>query len=206
MQNFVITIGRQFGSGGKEIGIALSERLGIKCYDRTLIELAAQKSGFSRETIEKIDERQSNPLFVPISQGYYGGGMMNGSFELTMNDKLFVIESDIIKNIAINESAVIVGRCSNVVLAGMPHVLNVFIHAPMEERVKRIMERRGLDEKKAAEEIKRVDKKRAQYFDFYTGKKWGDPLEYHVSLSSSLGINAIVETLVMLLKSEKFTG
>ncbi|MGN0796065.1 MAG: AAA family ATPase [Christensenellales bacterium] len=205
MQNYVITIGRQYGSGGKEIGIALANRLGIKCYDRTLIELATQKSGFSSEAIEKIDERQSNPLFVPIMPGYYGMPT-NGTFELTMNDKLFSVESEIIKNIAINESAVIVGRCSNVVLKNMPHVLNVFIHAPFEERVKRIMARKGLDEKKATDEIKKIDKKRAQYFDFYTGKKWGDPTEYHVSLSSTLGVNAIVETLVMLLKSEKFMG
>ncbi|MGN1096826.1 MAG: AAA family ATPase [Christensenellales bacterium] len=205
MQNFVITIGRQYGSGGKEIGIALADRLGIKCYDRTLIELATQKSGFSREAIEKIDEKQANPFFVPIMQGYYSTPT-GGSFELTMNDKLFSVESEIIKNIAINESAVIVGRCSNVVLKDMPHVLNVFIHAPMEERVKRIMARKNLDEKKATEEIKKIDKKRAQYFDFYTGKKWGDPTEYHVTFSSTLGVNAIVETLVMLLKSEKFTS
>ena len=148
MQNFVVTIGRQYGSGGKEIGKALADRLGIKCYDKTLIELAAQKSGFSPDTIEKIDEKSANPLFVPIAPNYYGN-IVGGNFEFSMSDKLFLIESEIIKNIAINESAVIVGRCGNEVLKGMPHVLNVFIYAPIEDRVKRIMARQNLDEKRA---------------------------------------------------------
>ena len=203
MQNFVVTIGRQYGSGGKEIGKALADRLGIKCYDKTLIELAAQKSGFSPDTIAKIDEKSANPLFVPIAPNYYGN-IVGGNFEFSMSDKLFLIESEIIKNIAINESAVIVGRCGNEVLKGMPHVLNVFIYAPIEDRVKRIMARQNLDEKKALSMINKVDKKREQYFNFYTGKKWGVN-DYHLSVSSTLGINPIVEMIATLLSSEKFT-
>ena len=203
MQNFVVTIGRQYGSGGKEIGKALADRLGIKCYDKTLIELAAQKSGFSPDTIEKIDEKSANPLFVPIAPNYYGN-IVGGNFEFSMSDKLFLIESEIIKNIAINESAVIVGRCGNEVLKGMPHVLNVFIYAPIEDRVKRIMARQNLDEKKALSMINKVDKKREQYFNFYTGKKWGVN-DYHLSVSSTLGVSPIVEMIVTLLSSEKFT-
>ena len=203
MQNFVVTIGRQYGSGGKEIGKALADRLGIKCYDKTLIELAAQKSGFSPDTIEKKKKKSANPLFVPIAPNYYGN-IVGGNFEFSMSDKLFLIESEIIKNIAINESAVIVGRCGNEVLKGMPHVLNVFIYAPIEDRVKRIMARQNLDEKKALSMINKVDKKREQYFNFYTGKKWGVN-DYHLSVSSTLGINPIVEMIVTLLSSEKFT-
>ena len=140
---------------------------------------------------------------MPIAPNYYGN-IVGGNFEFSMSDKLFLIESEIIKNIAINESAVIVGRCGNEVLKGMPHVLNVFIYAPIEDRVKRIMARQNLDEKKALSMINKVDKKREQYFNFYTGKKWGVN-DYHLSVSSTLGINPIVEMIVTLLSSEKFT-
>jgi len=202
MENFIITIGRQYGSGGKEIGLAIADRLGIKCYDRTLIELAASKAGVSEESVKSLDEMGKGSLFVPLANAYYGN-VLTGNFEFTLSDKLYVVQSEIIKNIAINESAVIVGRCANVILESFKNVLRLFIHAPIEERIKKVMARESVDAKKAEQMINKIDRKRKSYYSYYTDREWADMNDYDLIVSATLGVEAIVELVCSVLRAKK---
>lgn len=190
----VITIGRQFGSGGHIVGEKLAEKLGCAYYDRKLIELAAEKSGMSHSVLCEADEKAANPwLYAAMSQS----GQANFGVNLCTNDALFNIQSEIIKNIADTENAVIVGRCSDYILRNRDvDLTNVFIYAPMEARIKRTMERDGLTEAEAAAKIKRHDKQRRLYYDFYTDRKWSSHVNYDITVNSeTFGIDGTVELI-----------
>ncbi len=186
MENRVITIGRQFGSGGREIGQLLSESLGIPFYDRDLIEL---------ETLEKHDEKPVNRWFYSIPSQ---PNRLTG-YGMPIADTLFVAQSEIIRELAQKESCIIIGRCADYVLREHPNLISLFIHAPMEERIKRIMRRYSLDDRQAKEFIRRTDKERASYYNYYTEKKWSGMESYHFCIDSSIfGVSGTVEKLLRL--------
>ena len=195
MENRVITIGRQFGSGGREIGQLLSESLGIPFYDRDLIELAVEKSGIDLETLEKHDEKPVNRWFYSIPSQ---PNRLTG-YGMPIADTLFVAQSEIIRELAQKESCIIIGRCADYVLREHPDLISLFILAPMEERIKRIMRRYSLDDRQAKEFIRRTDKERASYYNYYTEKKWSGMESYHFCIDSSIfGVSGTVEKLLRL--------
>lgn len=193
MSKKIITIGRQFGSGGHLIGEKLAEKLGFSYYDRKLLDLAAEKSGMSHNAVRDADEKAASPW-------YYAAMVQSGapSGMLCTNDTIFNIESDIIKEIARTEDAVIVGRCSDYILRNADcELLSVFIYAPLEARIKRTMERDKRSESEAAAKIKRHDKQRRLYYDFYTDKKWSSHASYNITLDSErFGIDKSADIII----------
>lgn len=189
-RNTVITIARQYGSGGREVGMRLAEVLGIKSYDRELITMAAQKSGMSSEILNHADEKATNSLLYTLALGssYYGAASIGT--DVPINDKLFITQSQIIRDLAAEGPCIIIGRCSDYVLRTNPARFSVFIYAPIEARIRRVIERGAAkNEKEARDLISRTDKRRINYYNYYTGRKWGSPDNYNMMLDSSfLGI------------------
>ena len=196
MKQFVVTIGRQPGSGGKEVAEVLARELGVKVYDKALLQEAAQASGFDASLFEKADECESTSLFGgifsihgSISEYITGGSCID-------NDKLFEIQSETICNIAQSESCIIVGRCAEYVLRDHPAMLSIFLTADHADRVQRIMRGENLDHDAAVEFIEKNDKKRRSYHDYYATTLWGDAASYDVCINTSrLGIDGTVELI-----------
>lgn len=185
-KNLVITIARQYGSGGREIGVRVAELLGIKSYDKELITMAAQKSGISAETIGKVDEQATNSLLYTLAMGSSPYGGSHGHFDMPINDKLFITQSEIIKELADENDCVVIGRCADYVLRDHPRVISVFIYADFDSRVARVMRQHSLSESEAKSLVTKTDKRRTNYYNFYTGRKWGKYDHYHASLDSGL--------------------
>ncbi|MDO4562508.1 MAG: cytidylate kinase-like family protein [Clostridia bacterium] len=178
MANNIIAIGRQYGSGGREIGEALAKKLGVKCYDKELITISAQKSGMCKELFEDMDEK-------PIKAMYYMEVAPFAQAQYPINHQLFLAQMNVIREIAQRESCVFIGRCADYVLAEHENCHSVFVHAPFADRVKRAMERTGLEERKAEKLVRKIDREREAYYDFYTSKLWGAADTYDLSLNSS---------------------
>ena len=167
----IITIGRQFGSGGKEIGEEISKRLGVPFYDKELLKEAAKASGICEELFDSFDEKPTNSFLYSLVMDPYSLGF-NSNGELPINHKVFLAAFDTIKKLANdNGSCVFVGRCADYALKDTPNVLNVFIYSDIENRVKRISEKYNLTEAKAKDLIKKEDKSRASYYNYYTSKQ-----------------------------------
>lgn len=193
----IICIGRQSGSNGRLIARKTAEKLGIACYDRELLEKAVQTSGISKELIENADEKVANPFLYTTLYS----GSSNEYFGKNANDILFLAQRQIILDIASKEDCVFVGRCADDILRkkGGCGLLCAFITASMEYRIKTVMTRDGLSEKAAADYVRKVDRSRKAYYDFYTDNDWGKPSDYDVTLNaSSLGEDRIVDTLAYL--------
>lgn len=182
MANTIITISREFGSGGHEIGKQAAERLGIECYDSRLIRMASEKSCISEKYLKDVDEKRANPWLYTVPSEY--ADEMTG-FGLPLNDMLFNVQSQIIRQLAHQESCIIIGRCADSVLADYPGVISFFIHADWPDRVARIMERQNLKEREAESLIRRMDKQRALYYNFFSDKKWGRPESFDIMVNSS---------------------
>lgn len=197
----IITIARQYGSGGHEIGEKVSQALGIPFYDRELIVMAAKQSGYSEEVFSKADERATNSLLYSLLMGYSMGGHAIAPNEMPINDKLFLIQSDIIKQAALRGPCVIVGRCGDYVLREFPNVLHVFIYADKEARVERAIRQYGLDPNKAPDLLNKKDKQRANYYNFYTNRRWGDADNYDLAFSSS--VFGIEHSVKLIIEAEK---
>ncbi|MCI8387092.1 MAG: cytidylate kinase-like family protein [Clostridiales bacterium] len=195
--NLIITIGRQYGSGGREIGEKLAKKLGIEFYNNELITLAAQKSGMAHAVLNEADEKATNSLLYTLAMGSsFFSGNAGMTFDMPINDKLFVTQSEIIKNLADEKSAVFIGRCSDYVLRNYPNLLRLFIHAPLDFRTAHIAERHDITLDKAKELAIKTDKRRANYYNYYTGQKWGRIDNCDIAIDSSrLGIDGTVETL-----------
>jgi len=189
-KNIIVTIGREFGSGGREIGEKLAQKLNINFYDRNLIELAAKRSGLDATSVVHSDERAPG-LFV-------------SGYTPTVSDQLFFAQSDLIRSLADNESFVIVGRCANSVLYGYADTLDVFVYAPLNDRIDRIRKRYMLDSaEKARKEIVRVDKIRRTYYQYYSEFRWGSKEGFDLMLNSSLfGIDGTVDLLADIVKKD----
>lgn len=192
----IITISREFGSGGHSIGQKVAEKLNLKFYDRALLEKIAQETGFSKEYIE-------NSEYAPVKNSLLFDLIVNrnltNSSEPSPADMVYFVQTKIIKEIAEKESCVIVGRCSDYILRDRKDALHVFIYADVGSRSKRILERYGESDKPILKRIEDKDARRKIYYGHYTDRPWGVPQNYHVSLSSSaLGEAACVNTIVNL--------
>ncbi len=199
MANLIITIGREFGSEGQYVGAELAERLGVKLYDKELLQHAAKESGFCEEIFENHDEKPTNSfLYSLVMDTYSANGYSTASFlDMPLNHKVFLAQFETIKKIAERESCVIVGRCADYALAGHANCINVFIKADMDFRIKMVAKRLNVTENKAKEMINKQDKQRASYYNYYTSKKWGDSKSYDLCLDSSkLGIDGCVEMIL----------
>ena len=193
----VITIGRQFGSGGREIGEKLAQAYDIKYYDKELIARAAKESGFCEEILMNHDERPTNSFLYNLVINTYSFGYNSSSFvDMPMSQKVFLAQFDTIKKIADEGPCVIVGRCADYALEGRDNVINLFIYADEDFRVKKIMEQYGMDENKARDNIVKKDKQRASYYNYYTNRKWGRAESYDLCINSSvLGIDGSVKLI-----------
>ena len=179
-KNIIITIGRQFGSGGKCVAEVLGRKLGIPVYDQELIMKAAQESGFSAKFFEQSDEKRR---FFSLSSIF--ATAYSSETENYMSDKgLFRIQCETIRNIAGQGSAVIVGRCSDYVLRDMENKLDVFLTSPLEKRAARVAERQGIDYAKAMETVEREDRNREEYYNYYTFGNWGVASNYDLCIDS----------------------
>ncbi|MDO4482252.1 MAG: cytidylate kinase-like family protein [Bacillota bacterium] len=184
--NTIITIAREYGSGGRIIGKKLAKALGFAFYDKELIEMAAEKIGFSTEYVRENEEKKA---FSFISNFYGVSG------ELPASDRIFIAQSGVIKEIAEKENCVIVGRCADYVLSDHPCCLNIFIHAPIEDRARRVFEEYDEDVPNIKGYIQKMDKKRSSYYNYMTQNKWGQAENYHLSINSSLGIDLTVKMI-----------
>jgi cytidylate kinase len=175
----VITIAREYGSGGRLIGAEVAKRLDIPFYDKELILLAAKKSGLSEEYIRKTEQIKSASFLYSLYMT---------SQVLPMSDQIFLVQSKIIRELAEAGPCVLVGRCGDYVLRNMDNVLNVFIYGPMEERIRRATEEYGDDFPNMEDYVRKQDKKRASYYNYFSQNKWGSVHNYHMSLNSTLGV------------------
>ena len=182
-----VTITRQYGSGGHDIGKALAKALGIGFYDKELISLAAKESGIAPEVFEKADEKPANSLLYSLSVGLYnyGNGLSSPMDDLPVNDKLYILQHKIIKEKAESESFVIVGRCADYILKDHPGVVKVFIYADIESRIRRAISRHDIEPARAKQAIIKTDKNRANYYSFYSGQKWGQVENYDLCINTT---------------------
>ena len=186
MANKIYTIGREFGSGGREVGEKLAAKLGIKLYDKELLQQAAKDSGFCEEIFENHDEKPTNSfLYSLVMDTYSVSGYSAAPFlDMPLNHKVFLAQFETIKKIAEKESCVIVGRCADYALSDNPDCINVFIHADLDVRIKNVSRNLNITENKARDIINKTDKQRASYYNYYTSKKWGDSKSYNLSLDA----------------------
>ena len=184
--NTIITIGRQYGSAGREIGSKVAEAFGIKLYDKEMLARAAKESGICEEIFETHDEKPTNSFLYSLVMDTYSMGYSGSTYtDMPINHKVFLAQFDAIKKIADEGPCILVGRCADYALADEPHCLNIFIRSNMDDRIKRISERLDVPENKAKDIIKKKDKERSSYYNYYTSKKWGDARSYDLCLNTS---------------------
>ena len=200
--NTIITIGRQFGSGGREIGYMVADKLGIKLYDKEMLQRAAQDSGICEELFESHDEKPSNSFLYSLVMDTYSMGYSGSTYnDMPINHKIFLAQFDAIKKIANEGPCILVGRCADYALEGYPNLLSVFINADLDARIKRIAKKYDLTDAKAKDLIIKTNKKRASYYNYYTDKRWGDADSYDVCLDSSvLGLEGTAEAIIKLIE------
>ena len=191
MTKSVITIGREYGSGGREIGRKLAEKLNIPFYDKELLTVAAKKSGLSEEMFESHDEKPTNSLLYSLVMGNYG------SDNLPLNHKLFLAQFDAIRSIADEGPCIIIGRCADYALEDYENCINIFIHSDIKSRIERAVEKYGVNAVKAEETLSKTDKKRASYYNFYSSKKWSSSSSYDLIVDSGkLGVDKTVDLII----------
>ena len=196
-KNVVITIARQYGSGGKTIGEMLSNDLGLHYYDKELMKLASDDSGINEALFEKADETVRNTSLFRIAQNVYQGELIPPeSDDFTSTDNLFNYQAKIIKELAKEESCIIIGRCADFVLRDYDNVLSVFIHAPADFCLEQAAKKHSMNKKELERFIAKTDKRRADYYKYHTGREWTDARNYDLCLDSSkLGFERCVEEI-----------
>ena len=200
----ILTIGRQFGSGGREIGKKLSAALGIGYYDKELMVEAATDSGLCQAAFERADERTANSLAYMFTMGGPYLSMFTPYVDLLSNDQLFKLQSDTIRKLAERESCVLVGRCADYILRDDPACVSFFIHNSWANRIERVTRQLGVSVEEAQELMAKKDKSRAAYYNYYTNKTWGMAESYHFSIDVSvLGIDETVNMLRMLVEKRQ---
>lgn len=205
--NTIITIGRQYGSAGREIGYKVAADLGIKLYDKEMLDRAAKESGICQELFETHDEKPTSSFLYSLVMDTYSLGYTSGSYtDMPINHKVFLAQFDAIKKIADEGPCILVGRCADYALEEYDNVLSLFIHAKMDARIHRIARIYDLTDAKARDLIVKTDKKRASYYNYYSNKKWGAAESYHMCLdSSALGINGTAEAIERLIELKENT-
>lgn len=195
--NNIITISRQYGSGGREIGAKLAEKLGVPFYDNELITRAAKESGFSVAAFENAEKKATNSLLYSIAMGMNAYGNQDIGFaHLSLDDQIYLAQSNVIRKIATEGPCVIVGRCADYILREFDNVVNVFIWADLKYRKERAVRLYHLPEKNAEEEILKTDKRRANYYNYHASDKWGKVENYHLSIKSDyVGIESSVNLI-----------
>jgi cytidylate kinase len=202
MDKIVITIARQYGSGGRTIGEMLAKDLGIKYYDKEILQLASDESGINEGLFEKADEKLKNTNLFKIARKAYKGELIPPeSDDFTSNDNLFNYQAKIIRKLAEEESCVIIGRCADYILRDFDHVLSVFVHAPADFCLAEAMKKHSMSEKEMERFIAKTDKRRAEYYKYYTGREWTDARNYDLCLNcGKLGFERCLEEIKAYLK------
>lgn len=200
--NTIITIGREFGSAGREIGYKVAEALDIKLYDKEMLARAAKESGICEEIFESHDEKPTNSFLYSLVMDTYSMGYSGNTYtDMPINHKVFLAQFDAIKKIADEGPCILVGRCADYALESYKNVVSVFIHADMESRIRRIARIYDLSDAKAKDMIVKTDKKRSSYYNYYTNKKWSNADSYELCLTSSqLGIEGTAKTIIDYVK------
>lgn len=200
--NKVITISRQYGSGGREIGAKLAAKLNIPFYDNEIITRAAKESGFAEAAFENAENKATNSLLYSIAMGMNSYGNQELGFShLSLDDRIYLAQSDVIRKVAAEGPCVIVGRCADYILKDMKNVINVFIWADLQFRIQRAIEIDNLSPNKAQENILKIDKRRANYYNYHASEKWGRAENYHLSIKSSeIGIDNCVDCIIEFVK------
>lgn len=206
--NTIITIERQFGSAGREIGERVAKEFGIRLYDQEMLDRAAKESGICQELFETHDEKPTNSFLYSLVMDTYSLGYTSGNYtDMPINHKVFLAQFDAIKKIADEGPCILVGRCADYALEDYDNVLTLFINADMDARIHRIARIYDLTDAKAKERIVKTDKKRASYYNYYSNKKWGSAESFDVCLDSSvLGIDGTVETILQLVELKEKAG
>ncbi len=204
--NRIIAIGRQYGSGGHEIGRRVASRLGYGFYDKELLNMAAEKAGLHPDVVRQSEEHRTNSLLYSVVMGHTSPrGVAPGPMNLPITDQVFLVQSQIIQELAKKENCVIIGRCADYVLRDNPGMLSVFIHADFDVKVERCKQYYGIDEQEARDRIKKNDKRRANYHNFFADRPWGNIDSYHIALDTGVfGVDGCVDLIVQaVLKSQK---
>lgn len=197
-KNFVITIARQYGSGGRTVGEMLAEKLKIHYYDKELMKLASEDSGINEALFVNADEKVKNTSLFRIAKKVYGGELIPPeSDDFTSNDNLFNYQAKIIRMLAETESCVIMGRCADFVLKDYDNVLSVFVHAPHDFCMEQAAQKLSMNEHELEKFLAKTDKKRADYYKYHTGREWTDARNYDLCLDSSkLGYERCVDEII----------
>lgn len=196
-RKLIVTIGRQYGSGGSEIGKRLAENLGLHCYDKEILRMNSNESGIKESYFRLADERAGNRLLYKIISGMTPemGAPSFGS-DLVSADNLFRFQSEVIRKLATEEPCVLIGRCANYILEGMEGLIRIFLYADMEDRAERIRGKSLYDARDVVKNIRRIDKERRDYHRYYTGRSWEDVANYDVMLNTSVfGVEGTVEVI-----------
>ncbi len=201
MKRFVISIGRQLGSGGKDIAEKLGEMLGVSVYDKRLLEVAAQESGMDTSAFENADEQESDSFLSNIVALRHAVAGYFGQDSYMHSDRLFELQSEAMRSIAQRESCITIGRCSEYVLRDHPCLISIFITADQNDRIARIMQKDHLNEEQAKEKMEQGDKRRRSYHDYYATSEWGNAAGYHLCINSSiLGIEGTTQLIYDFVK------
>ena len=197
----IITIGRQYGSGGREIGKKLAEKLGIPYFDKELLARVAKESGFCEEMIRNHDERPTNSFLYNVVMDTYSFGYNTAFVDMPMSQKVFLAQFDTVKKIAEEGACVIVGRCADYALSEYPNCLNLFIYGKEDAKAKRISERQNVSLSEAREMCVKRDKQRQSYYNYYSNKKWGRADSYDLCIDSGkLGVDGTVDFIIEFIR------
>lgn len=203
--NTIITISRQHGSAGLQIGRELAKELNIPCYDKELLERAAKDSGLCKEIFEANEKKSTSSFLYSLVMDTYSYGYSSGVLsDMPLNQKVFLAQFDTIKQLAKEGPCVFIGRCADYALEDNPNCLSVFVHADLKKRIRRVAAINSISDAKAKDIIQKMDKSRASYYNYYTCKKWGDMESYHVCLDSGIfGIDGTVNLLKLMIEQRE---
>ena len=203
--NTIITISRQHGSAGLQIGRELAKELNIPCYDKELLERAAKDSGLCKEIFEANEKKPTSSFLYSLVMDTYSYGYSSGVLsDMPLNQKVFLAQFDTIKQLAKEGPCVFIGRCADYALEDNPNCLSVFVHADLKKRIRRVAAINSISDAKAKDIIQKMDKSRASYYTYYTCKKWGDMESYHVCLDSGIfGIDGTVNLLKVMIEQRE---
>lgn len=194
MKGKIITIAREYASGGHQIGELLAKKLGVPMYDKEIISMTAKKSGFSEQIVADVENKKTGSLLY---------GLYMSSLSLPLSDQVYIAQSKVIRDIADRGPCVIIGRCADYVLRENEDSIHVFIHAPIEARIKRAREEYRVEDEEMEAYVRKMDKSRAAYYNFFTQNKWGVARHYHMTLDSSIGIDKCVCLIEQLAQGER---
>jgi cytidylate kinase len=203
MEKFIITISREYGSGGRYVGEQLAKEFGIPFYDKEIIHMVAERSGLSAGFIEKSDENLPNTFLHNLKYSAYSTYDSISFYDTPVTDKVFLAQSAVIKELASQGSCVIVGRCADYILRDEPGLVTVFIRGSIEDRVSRAVEHYGLPSEKAAEKLRKIDKSRTNYYKYYTNRQWGSIDNFDLAINTSFtGVDVAVAIIATMLREK----